>query len=129
MKKSYFLTILSFFCVISCSNFRTRNTIEKITQEQNTDTFTKITKAAFLFLDFESNMCPFAYFTLGGEFYQANCFGYAEIPMKQGGKYTFTFNPIILQDTSTKDDNKFRIIDITDKRNNYFLVRYQYDRK
>lgn len=129
MKSSYFLTILSLFCIISCSNYRTKNNIEKIISEQNTDTSTNITKVAFLFLDFENNMCPFAYFTLDGEFYQANCFGYEEIQLKQGGKYIFTFDPIVVKDTSEKDESKFRIIDITDKRNNYFLVKYQYDSK
>lgn len=121
---------LMIFLILSCSTVKIEKVemndrIEKVSHSQKTDT---ITKAIFLFYNYENSILPSVVFTIGEYSQRANSLGYCEVSLPHGGRYDFYIHP-----TSTipvkfdKDDREFHnVLDITDKQSNYFIVHFHY---
>jgi hypothetical protein len=124
------MIILMIFLILSCSTVKTEKVemndrIEKISHSQETDT---ITKAIFLFYNYENSILPFVVFTIGEYPQKANSLGYCEVSLPHGGKYDFYINTTSLGPGKfDKANGEFHnVLDITDKQSNYFIVHFHY---
>ena len=120
------MLILMVFFILSCSTVKTEKVemsdrIEKVSHSQETDT---ITKAIFLFNNYENSIHPFVVFTIGEYRQMTNSLGYCEVSLPHGGRYDFYINR---PDKFDKDEREFHnVLDITDKESNYFIVHFHY---
>jgi hypothetical protein len=118
------------FLILSCSTVKTEKVemndrIEKVSHSQETDT---ITKAIFLFYNYENSILPSVVFTIGEYPQMANSLGYCEVSLPHGGRYDFYINSTSLRPFKfDKEEREFHnVLDITDKQSNYFIVHFQY---
>lgn len=133
MKNLALLYILFSFTVVSCSSIRTRNSIDKISMGAYLPVVDTVTKAAFIFVDHQNNVQPNIHFYFGGKSCISNALGYYELELSSGGKHSFVCieppcpDGFLINGWNTSTPGFRRYLDITEKKANYFIVRYTKD--
>lgn len=133
MKNLNLIYIVMSFTIISCSNFRTRNSVDKISMGAYIQVIDTVTKACFIFVDHENNVQPNIHFYFGGQSCISNPLGYYELELSKGGEYTFVcIDPpspdgFIINGWNAATPGFRRYLDITENKANYFIVRYTKD--